>query len=360
MLCAERDWKLYLAVAAHSSLESDAPLGRTKPKDTPGSIQIWSVAPTANLKAKPQPTYVPAPASKHSARPKPPPPPKPATPGAPPKKRGRPRKNQDAPIRVHKPTAKSKQAAQKEGDEGDELAPSPEKAPSEDVDMQEPVTGPSDVVAEEPKAEKDADMEEAPPAPAPDVDTEANGPPPEPTSWPASDEWDMQMKLEMVVCFEGGMPSKLQWCPTGSSDPVRPALFPHRQCARLNRAYFCQITPESSSSTPKLGVLAGTFEDGSVKIFAVPDPDLLPVTADSTQPGPAYGALYSSFRPLTHALLTHADSRLVFAVHLSPLTTLEVDDATMLCLDWGSDKILATGLSNGASDTFVPLGAFDR
>lgn len=53
------------------------------------------------------------------------------------------------------------------------------------------------------------------------------------------------------------------------------------------------------------------------------------------------------------ALLTYVDSRSVFVVHLSPLTTLEVDDATMLCLDWGSDKILATGVSNGASENIV-------
>jgi hypothetical protein len=39
---------------------------------------------------------------------------------------------------------------------------------------------------------------------------------------------------------------------------------------------------------------------------------------------------------------------LPLAVRLQPVTTLELDDSMLLSLDWGSDRILATGSSNGA------------
>ena len=49
-----------------------------------------------------------------------------------------------------------------------------------------------------------------------------------------------------------------------------------------------------------------------------------------------------------HSLsLTATDAAIVLAVRLQPLTTLELDDSMLLSLDWGSDRILATGSSNG-------------
>lgn len=48
------------------------------------------------------------------------------------------------------------------------------------------------------------------------------------------------------------------------------------------------MSVDASDQPRKLGLLAGTFEDGSVSIFVVPYPqDLL----DSEEPGPLYGTL---------------------------------------------------------------------
>ena len=51
-----------------------------------------------------------------------------------------------------------------------------------------------------------------------------------------------------------------------------------------------QLSSATSSTVPKLGVIAGTFEDGTVKLFAVPDPDAL----RASQKAPATGPLFSA------------------------------------------------------------------
>jgi hypothetical protein len=61
---------------------------------------------------------------------------------------------------------------------------------------------------------------------------------------------------------------------------------PHPLGIQVLRLIHAQITDSPARAKPRrLGFLAGTFEDGSVTIFAVPLPaDVIPVNHDSSKP----------------------------------------------------------------------------
>lgn len=87
-----------------------------------------------------------------------------------------------------------------------------------------------------------------------------------------------EMKCEMVLCLEGGPAHELKWCPLPAHDMVSPVKsFPY--CS-----HFCP--QRSDTKRPrKLGLIAGTFEDGSFSIYAVPDPiDITPDNHDFSMP----------------------------------------------------------------------------
>jgi transcription factor C subunit 6 len=93
------------------------------------------------------------------------------------------------------------------------------------------------------------------------------------------------MKCAMVLCLEGGPAHDLKWCPLPSHDPVRSIYFIEN--VHENGLSLClQITDAEDQTGPrKLGLLAGTFEDGSLSIYAVPEPlDVSPQDLDSSPP----------------------------------------------------------------------------
>jgi hypothetical protein len=244
---AERDWKLYLAVAAHASLEADAQLGRRKPAETPGSIQIWSVGPTAELRARERREYRPKPNVKPEG-----------LDGLKPKM-GRPPKAKKAttPKRRGKQTKVATQAAM------DEEVPSEAAAPAANGDTKPMSTpAPKSGVSATATVTEDVLMAEEGTAAAEEEEQEEEG--------GLANEWELEASLAMVVCVEGGQPCRLQWCPGDSADSVR--------------------STATASTVPKLGILAGTFEDGTVKLFAIPDPDAVRTSQDQLADGPLYGA----------------------------------------------------------------------
>lgn len=333
---AERDWKLYLAVAAHSSLDADAPLGHTKHGDTLGSIQIWSVAPTAELRAKDPPSRKVR--KKAAPSEEPPAPPKRRRSSAADPETARLEKNRKAAEKRQQkkaedaangttPKKKGKGKAKQEPapEEIDELADT--EAPASDVPIDEPHNGTAPTAADGPAGPPALDKNGGPapelgssshaaagePQPSPDpgpaaAETVAATSESAPKAAPEADvemedeaeggsdvdeaEWDMETRLAMVVCFNGGQPCRLQWCPSDSSDPVRlPLLEPSALAPRLTApSPYRQLHSEAGSMVPKLGVLAGTFEDGTVKLFAVPDPDAVRASQGSKDDGPLYGA----------------------------------------------------------------------
>jgi transcription factor C subunit 6 len=103
----------------------------------------------------------------------------------------------------------------------------------------------------------------------------------------------------------------------------------------------------------KLGVLAGTFEDGSLSIYAIPEPqDMLPNDYTSSS-GPVFGSFQMNytFYSFNRRILTYNG----LPVHLSdPVVRVEMTDAMCWSLDWGNSDILAVGCTNGRYTCAVP------
>ncbi|KAF9450261.1 hypothetical protein P691DRAFT_774066 [Macrolepiota fuliginosa MF-IS2] len=108
-----------------------------------------------------------------------------------------------------------------------------------------------------------------------------------------------RMRCEMVLCIEDGPAHDLKWCPLPSHD-----------------------TNVGDTKPRKLGLLAGAFEDGSLSIYVVPEPeDVRPATSESSLP--------------------------VYVKLPRPLVRIELEDASCWSLDWANSEVLAVGTTNG-------------
>ncbi|TFK36417.1 hypothetical protein BDQ12DRAFT_686864 [Crucibulum laeve] len=108
-----------------------------------------------------------------------------------------------------------------------------------------------------------------------------------------------RMRCEMVLCVDAGPAHELKWCPLPSHDAMSVPKEPR-----------------------KLGILAGSFEDGSLSIYAVPDPaDVVPEDQDSLQP--------------------------VYIKLPEPLVRIELEETACWTIDWANSELLAVGTTNG-------------
>ncbi|KAG6369764.1 hypothetical protein JVT61DRAFT_13581 [Boletus reticuloceps] len=110
-----------------------------------------------------------------------------------------------------------------------------------------------------------------------------------------------EVRCEMVLCLESGPAQEIKWCPLPAHDPWEgaPPRIPRR-----------------------LGILAGTFEDGSLSIYVVPDPeDVRPPEHDAARP--------------------------VFVGLPEPALRIEHEGASCWSLDWANSEVIAVGLTNG-------------
>ncbi|GJE90687.1 hypothetical protein PsYK624_068310 [Phanerochaete sordida] len=111
------------------------------------------------------------------------------------------------------------------------------------------------------------------------------------------------MRCDMVLCIDSGPAYELKWCPLPSHDLLQPSGDP----------------PEPPR---KLGLLAGTFEDGSLCVYAVPyPPDVSGETEQNS--GPVYVKISE------------------------PLLRIALEDTVCWSLDWANSEVLAIGCTNG-------------
>ncbi|KAL4068179.1 hypothetical protein J3A83DRAFT_3825037 [Scleroderma citrinum] len=111
-----------------------------------------------------------------------------------------------------------------------------------------------------------------------------------------------EVKCEMVLCLDSGPAQEVKWCPLPSHD--RWDISRHVDTPR------------------KLGVLAGTFEDGSLSIYIVPDPaDISHTRQDPSLP--------------------------VFAKLPVPALRIELEGTSCWSFDWANSEVLAVGCTNG-------------
>ncbi|KAJ4487756.1 hypothetical protein J3R30DRAFT_3695362 [Lentinula aciculospora] len=117
-----------------------------------------------------------------------------------------------------------------------------------------------------------------------------------------------KMRCDLVLCIGCGPAYELRWCPLPS---------PSAQTSLGGR-----YTPK------KLGLLSGTFEDGSFAIFAIPDPkDISP--PEHNRSGPIYIKLPN------------------------PVLRIELEEACCWSIDWANSEVVAIGMTNGS------IGVYD-
>ncbi|KAJ3995652.1 hypothetical protein F5050DRAFT_1573164 [Lentinula boryana] len=116
------------------------------------------------------------------------------------------------------------------------------------------------------------------------------------------------MRCELVICIDSGPAYELKWCPLPS-----PSV---------------QTIIEEHHTPRKLGLLSGTFEDGSFVIFAIPDPkDIAPPEHDRTEP------LYIRLP--------------------EPVLRIEMEETCCWSIDWANSEVVAIGMTNGS------IGVYD-
>ncbi|KAJ7935449.1 hypothetical protein B0H13DRAFT_476486 [Mycena leptocephala] len=108
------------------------------------------------------------------------------------------------------------------------------------------------------------------------------------------------MQCAMVLCIDSGAAHDLKWCPLPSHDSIN----------------------DQATRPRKLGLIAGTFEDGSFSIYVVPEPsDVTPVGHDPSTP--------------------------VFVKIPEPLLRIELEEAACWSFDWANSELVAIGTTHG-------------
>ncbi|KAI0672794.1 hypothetical protein C8Q78DRAFT_1077122 [Trametes maxima] len=113
-----------------------------------------------------------------------------------------------------------------------------------------------------------------------------------------------EMQCEMVLCVDNGPAFELKWCPLPSNDAFESSENLH-QNAR------------------KIGIIGGTFEDGSLTFYTVPDPATIRASAGGPADQPE--------------------------VKLSkPLLRIELEETMCWCFDWANSEVVAVGTTTGS------------
>ncbi|KZT71332.1 hypothetical protein DAEQUDRAFT_707212 [Daedalea quercina L-15889] len=124
-----------------------------------------------------------------------------------------------------------------------------------------------------------------------------------------------EMRCEMVICIESGPAFELKWCPLPANDPVEDTVH--------------------NTRPKKLGILAGTFEDGSLSLYTVPDPaSLHPDGNPPEQP------IYIRFA--------------------EPFLRFELEETMCWGMDWANSEVIAVGCTNGSIAVYNIADAIKR
>ncbi|KAI1788392.1 hypothetical protein LXA43DRAFT_643457 [Ganoderma leucocontextum] len=111
-----------------------------------------------------------------------------------------------------------------------------------------------------------------------------------------------EMRCEMVLCIDSGPAHDLKWCPLPANDP---------------------ISDSNDGGPRKLGIIGGTFEDGSLTFYAVPDPRTIQAPVGYPTDAPVY------VKPS------------------KPLLRIDLEETCCWSFDWANSEVVAIGCTNG-------------
>ncbi|KAI0647474.1 hypothetical protein C8Q79DRAFT_1068955 [Trametes meyenii] len=118
-----------------------------------------------------------------------------------------------------------------------------------------------------------------------------------------------EMRCEMVLCIDSGPAFEVKWCPLPSNDSL-------------------EDSDDAHEHPRKLGVLGGTFEDGSLTFYAVPDPAAIRPSTGGPVDRPLLGKSACIKLP-------------------KPLLRIELEEAMCWCFDWANSEVVAVGTTIG-------------
>ncbi|KAG8217927.1 hypothetical protein J3R82DRAFT_6093 [Butyriboletus roseoflavus] len=122
-----------------------------------------------------------------------------------------------------------------------------------------------------------------------------------------------EIRCEMVLCLDSGPAQEIKWCPLPTHD---------------------QWEGARPRNPRKIGILAGTFEDGSLSIYVAPDPvDVRPPGDNTAHP--------------------------VFVKLPEPVLRIEHEGTSCWSLDWANSEVLVVGLTNGCLAVYNVKHALD-
>jgi len=120
----------------------------------------------------------------------------------------------------------------------------------------------------------------------------------------------------------------LVWCPRGGTDSEE------------------KMEVDDSTEGDQLGVLAGVFTDGKIKVFVLPKPETVREKQGKEESEVVYGEFekdqYRSFRVGLIRPLHH------LTVKAKKVLELSLPDTSCLSFAWGSWETIAAGCVNGA------------
>lgn len=130
------------------------------------------------------------------------------------------------------------------------------------------------------------------------------------------------MRCDMVICIDSGPAYELKWCPLPSPS------------AKTTSTTTGPLPPR------KLGLLSGTFEDGSFAIFAIPDPtDVAPLGHDFSHPVYSKSSLdLGNPKRCTEVLVVRL---------AEPLLRIEMEETCCWSIDWANSDVVGIGMTNG-------------
>ncbi|CAO3566070.1 unnamed protein product [Mortierella alpina] len=117
---------------------------------------------------------------------------------------------------------------------------------------------------------------------------------------------DPKAYLALCILHSYGAVFDMKWCPEGSFKEAGPAL----------------------DELDRLGILAATFSDGTIRIFSVPEPDNLRYKLGQSNAG-------------------NDDPEPVYIEYPEPYATLRMGDICFMSISWGTSERLAAGATNG-------------
>eukprot|EP00741_Cyanophora_paradoxa_P015043 tig00020830_g14514.t1 len=132
--------------------------------------------------------------------------------------------------------------------------------------------------------------------------------------------------MELLILHDFGCAWSLRWCPA-----------PMRAC----------VVGGPQNLVTRLGVLAGTFGDGTLRLLAVPSPYCAAINAPRPRPRTGYLRRAVAARGRCSSARTASGCT---ALHLRPLATLTVPNTLVWSCDWcpTSPDLLAGGCTDGS------------